>query len=128
MSSFRVNRISEDVKKELVDIIRVLKDPRIKHGVISIVKAEVTSDLSYATVYVSSLDGIEDAKEAVKGFESAAGYIRREIGNRLRLRRTPEFRFVADDSIAYSSEIFKKLDDIREKDRQNRQKDQTASD
>ena len=75
MSSFRVNRISEDVKKELVDIIRVLKDPRIKHGVISIVKAEVTSDLSYATVYVSSLDGIEDAREAVKGFESAAGYI-----------------------------------------------------
>lgn len=111
-----------------MDIIRVLKDPRIKHGVISIVKAEVTSDLSYATVYVSSLDGIEDAKEAVKGFESAAGYIRREIGNRLRLRRTPEFRFVADDSIAYSSEIFKKLDDIREKDRQNRQKDQTESD
>ena len=128
MSSFRVNRISEDVKKELVDIIRVLKDPRIKHGVISIVKAEVTSDLSYATVYVSSLDGIEDAREAVKGFESAAGYIRREIGNLLRLRRTPEFRFVADDSIAYSSEIFKKLDDIREKDRQNRQKDQTESD
>ena len=128
MASFRVNRIAEDVKKELVDIIRVLKDPRIQHGVISIVKAEVTSDLSYATVYVSSLDGIEDAREAVKGFESAAGYIRREIGSRLRLRRTPEFRFVADDSIAYSSEIFKKLDDSRERDRQNRRQDETETD
>ena len=114
MPSYRVNRISEDVKKELVDVMRRLKDPRIKQGLISIVKVDVTSDLSSATVYVSSLEGKDSAAEAVEGFRSAAGLIRREITHRLKLRRAPEFRFVADDSIEHSTHIFKMLDDLHE--------------
>ena len=114
MPSYRVNRISEDVKKELVDVMHRLKDPRIKQGLISIVKVDVTSDLSYATVYVSSLEGKDSAAEAVEGFRSAAGLIRREITHRLKLRRAPEFRFVADDSIEHSTHIFKMLDDLHE--------------
>ena len=114
MPSYRVNRISEDVKKELVDLMRRLKDPRIKQGLISIVKVDVTSDLSYATVYVSSLEGKDSAAEAVEGFRSAAGLIRREITHRLKLRRAPEFRFIADDSIEHSTHIFTMLDDLHE--------------
>ena len=114
MPSYRVNRISEDVKKELVDVMRRLKDPRIKQGLISIVKVDVTSDLSYATVYVSSLEGKDSAAEAVEGFRSAAGLIRREITHRLKLRRAPEFRFVADDASEHSTHIFKMLDDLHE--------------
>ena len=112
MASFRVNHISEDVKKELTSVMRTLKDPRINNGLITIVRVEVTSDLSYATVYVSSLDGMEGAKEAVEGFKSAAGYIRREVCKKVKLRRSPEFRFIADDSIEYSAGIYKMLEDL----------------
>ena len=74
---------------------------------------DLSKDMSHCKVYVSSMDGIEQAKEAVKGLTSAAGFIRREINNRLTMRRSPEFHFVADDSIAYSAEIAKKLDELK---------------
>ena len=114
MSSHKVQRASEDVKRELTDILRVLKDPRIT-GMISIVNIDLSNDYSHCTVFVSSLDGIESAKEAVKGLRSAAGFIRREIGTRMRMRRTPEFHFEADDGIAYSAGIHQLLHDINTK-------------
>lgn len=113
MPSFRVNRISQDIKKELADIMRQLKDPRIT-GLVSILRVEVTNDLSFANVTISSLDGLENAQKAVEGFKSAKGFIRREIGKRLKLRKMPEFIFEASDSIAYSQHIdetLKKLGD-----------------
>ena len=114
MSSHKVQRASEDVKRELTDILRVLKDPRIT-GMISIVNIDLSNDYSHCTVFVSSLEGIESAKEAVKGLRSAAGFIRREIGTRMRMRRTPEFHFEADDGIAYSAGIHQLLHDINTK-------------
>ena len=66
---------------------------------LSIVRTELSRDGSSCKVYVSSLSGIETAKESVKGLKSAAGYIRREVGSRLAMRHTPEFQFIADDSI-----------------------------
>lgn len=78
MAGYKVDRISEDVKRELTDIMRSLKDPRIS-GLITIVRTEMSKDMSQVKVYVSSMDGIEGAKEAVKGLKSAAGFIRREI-------------------------------------------------
>jgi ribosome-binding factor A len=104
MPSHKYQRASEDVKRELTDIMRGLKDPRIT-GMISVVSVDLTSDYSHCTVRVSSLESSGAAKEAVKGLRSAAGYIRREIGMRMRMRRTPEFHFEADDGIAYSAEI-----------------------
>ena len=82
-------------------------------GLISIVRAEVTRDMSYATVYISSMDGIEAAKNAVKGLTSAAGYMRRELGAALKLRHVPELRFVADDSIAYGAHILEVLSNVK---------------
>ncbi len=108
MGSYRMDRTGEDIMRELTAILRKVKDPRVT-GLISIVRADVTRDMSYATVYISSMDGIEAAKTAVKGLTSAAGYMRRELGAALKLRHVPELRFVADDSIAYSSHILEQL-------------------
>ncbi len=112
MAGHRIERITEDIKREISDIMRDLKDPRVQ-GLISIVRVEVTNDLSYAKAYISSMDGLESAKTAVKGLQSAAGYIRRELGGRMKLRHVPELLFQATDSIAYGAEINRKLEEIR---------------
>lgn len=104
MAGHKINRISEDIKRELSAIFRTLKDPRISE-MITVLRVDVTNDLSYATVHVSTIEGEEKTKESVKGLKSAQGYIRRELGSALRLRHVPELRFVADNSIAYSAEI-----------------------
>ena len=79
---------------------------------LSIVRVEVTNDLSYCTVYVSALEGLDAAKAAVKGLKSAAGFIRRELGHRLRLRHVPELIFTPTDSIEYSAEISRILNSL----------------
>ena len=108
MAGYRTDRVSEDIKREIVAMIRELKDPRVKDKMLTVVRVEVSSDLSYAKVYVSALEGLDTAKEAVKGLVSATGRIRREVGTRLHLRKTPELKFIADDSVEHGMEIFKK--------------------
>ena len=110
MAGYRTGRVSEDIKREIVALIRELKDPRVRDKILTVVRVEVSSDLSYAKVYVSSMNGINDAKEAVKGLTSATGLIRREVGNKLHLRKTPELKFIADDSVEHGMEIFKKIE------------------
>ena len=110
MAGFRINRVSEDIRREIIAVTRELKDPRVMGKMLTVVRVEVSSDASYAKVYVSDLKGIESAKEAVKGLTAATGYIRREVGSRLHLRKTPELKFVADDSIEQGFEMFKKLE------------------
>ena len=112
MPGYRIDRISEDVRRELSAIFRELKDPRVSGKMLSIVHAQVSSDLSYAKVNISAMEGFEAAQEAAKGLKAASGYIRRELGLRLRLRKVPELRFVADDSIAYGAKISKTLSEM----------------
>lgn len=112
MPSHKLGRTTEDIRRELSAIFRELKDPRVQQGLISIVRVDVTNDLSYATVSVSAMQGIEQANTAVAGLKSAAGYIRRELGHRLRLRHVPELHFVATDSIEYSANISRILKDL----------------
>ena len=112
MPNYRMDRTGEDIMRELTAILRTVKDPRVTDTLLSIVRVDVTRDLSYATVYISSMSGIDAAKEAVKGLKSAAGYMRRELGMALKLRHTPELRFVADDSIEYSTNIAAMLNKI----------------
>lgn len=114
MPSHRMGRTSEDIRRELTAIFRELKDPRVQ-GLISIVRVDVTSDLSYCTVFVSAMEGLDHAKEAVAGLKSASGFVRRELGNRLRLRHVPELQFRATDSIEYSANISKLLNDLETK-------------
>ena len=106
---YRIGRAAEDIKRELSDIMRSLKDPRVA-GLLSIVRVEVSGDLSYAKVYISSMEGLEQAKTAVKGLQNGSGYIRKELGRRVRLRKVPELKFIADDSIAHSAEILRMLE------------------
>ena len=115
MPNFKNARHSEDIHRELTDILRSLKDPRID-PMLSVVRTELSRDGSSCKVYVSSLSGLETARESVKGLKSAAGYIRREIGSRLAMRHTPEFQFTADDSIEYGVHIPRLLREIAPED------------
>lgn len=105
MASHRIERTTEDIKRELTAIFRELKDPRVTQVFLSIVRVEVTNDLSYCTVKVSAIEGLDKAKEAAKGLKNAGGYIRRELGRRLHLRHVPALIFEATDSIEYSANI-----------------------
>lgn len=116
MSGYRTDRVSEDIKREIAAQIRELKDPRVKDKILTVVRVDVSSDASYAKVYVSDIMGIEGAKEAVKGLESATGRIRREVGQKLHLRKTPELKFVADDSVEKSLNMFKILEEAKHHD------------
>jgi ribosome-binding factor A len=109
MAGYKLDRINADIQRELSDIIRNLKDPRIT-GLVSIIKVDVSQDLSYAKVYVSEVGG--DADEAIKGLKNAAGYARRELSSRLTIRKTPELKFIQDDSIEHSAKISKILNEI----------------
>ncbi|MGN0550295.1 MAG: 30S ribosome-binding factor RbfA [Acutalibacteraceae bacterium] len=105
MGGHKIDRTSEDIKRELTAILRELKDPRISSVLLSVVRTELTNDLSYCKVYVSAMEGEAAAKQAVKALKSAAGYIRRELGARLTIRHTPQLLFYATDSIEYSANI-----------------------
>ncbi|HBB72679.1 MAG TPA: 30S ribosome-binding factor RbfA [Ruminococcus sp.] len=111
MPNFKNSRMAEDIKRELTAILRELKDPRIDK-MLTIVRADLSGDMSSCKVYVSSLEGMERTKESVAGLRSAAGYIRRELFRRLEMRKSPELTFIADASIERSAEISKKLNDL----------------
>ena len=104
MPSFKTGRTASDIRRELSALIGGLKDPRISK-LISIIKVDVSGDMSYATVYVSAIEGYEKTVESVKGLKSGAGYLRRELGSRVKMRKTPELRFIADNSIEHSAHI-----------------------
>ena len=112
MSYQRIDRISEEVRREVDRIIREdLGDPRID-GTFSVTRAEVTRDLRYAKIYVSVLE--EDKREPMMAaLKSAAGYIRRELGRNIIIRYSPELSFVSDRNIAYGVHIAKVLSDAR---------------
>lgn len=109
MAGYKINRITSDIQFALSDLLREVKDPRVSK-LLSIVKTDVSGDLSYCTVYVSAIEGPEATAESVKGLKNAAGYLRRELGAKLSLRKVPELRFRADDSIMRSAGISQIID------------------
>ena len=113
MPSHKIQRINEDIRRELSAIFRELKDPRINSGLVSIVRVEVTNDLSYCKVYVSSLNGLKEAEVAVEGLKSASGYIKRELGRKLEIRHIPALIFCPTDSIEYGASISKMLNNLK---------------
>jgi ribosome-binding factor A len=115
MAGFKINRVTSDIKLALSDILREVKDPRVSK-LLSIVKLDVSGDMSYATVYVSAIEGKEKTLESVKALKNAAGYVRRELGSRLSLRKVPELRFIADDSIEISAKISRIVNSFEEDD------------
>ena len=112
MPSFKIGRTTEDIHRELSAILREVKDPRVGDCLLSVVRVEVTNDLSYCTVYVSTMEGLDRTKTAVQGLKSAAGYIRRELARTVNMRNTPEIRFILDQSIEYGVNISRKIDEV----------------
>ena len=100
----RVNRVGEQMKKELGDIIgRKIKDPRI--GFVTVTDVEVTGDLQQAKVFISVLGDDAQKENTLKALAKAKGFIRSEIGSRVRLRKTPEITFEFDQSVDYGNRI-----------------------
>ena len=110
MPSNRIGRINEEIQRELSALLRTVKDPRV-HGLVSITAVDTSSDLRYAKVNVSVRDK-SDVGEVVKGHKPAGGYFRRELGQALQLRYTPELTFVADDSIAEGAHILEIIEQL----------------
>lgn len=105
MAGYKINRVTSDIKICLSELLREVKDPRVSK-LLSIVKLDVSGDMSYATAYVSAIEGKEKTEESVKALnKSAAGFLRRELGSRMKLRKVPELKFVADNSIENSANI-----------------------
>ena len=111
MASNRINRINEEIQKELSNLLRTVKDPRVQDTMISITRVETTPDLRYTKVYVSFLQE-EKAAEALKGLKSAAGFLRRQLGTNLRLRYAPEIVWAQDDSITYGAKMLNLINSL----------------
>lgn len=108
----RSNRVAEQMKKELGEIIaRKLKDPRI--GFVTVTDVEVTGDLQQATVFITVLGDDRKRRETLKGLTQAKGFMRTEIGQRIRLRKTPELMFELDKSFDYGNKIDNLLRQIK---------------
>ncbi len=114
MASNRINRINEEIRKELSDLLRTVKDPRVQGTMISITRVETTPDLRYTKVYVSFLQE-ERTKEALAGLKSAGGYLRRQLGTNLQLRYSPEIVWAADDSITYGAKMLELINSLEVK-------------
>ena len=111
MASKRINGINQEIQKELANLLRTVKDPRVQNTMISITRVETTPDLRYAKVYVSFLEE-NKAAEAMKGLKSAGGYLRRELGRGLQLRYTPELVWALDDSITYGAKLLELINSL----------------
>jgi len=110
MASYKKSRVNEEMLREMSQIIRTIKDPRVNSGFVTVTHCEVSGDLKFAKIYFSVLNG--DISEVKKGLVSAKGYIRREIAARLNMRNTPELTFVSDDSMEKGAKISKILNEI----------------
>lgn len=116
MAKHRLDRISEEVKRVVSDIIRnSIKDPRVS-PMSSVMEAEVTPDLKYAKIYISVLGSDEEKEATIKGLNSAAGFIRHELGNNMKLRYSPEISFELDRSIEHGANIMRLLNEVMQKD------------
>lgn len=113
MSNIRANRVAEQIKKEIGELLtQKIKDPRI--GFVTITDVEVTGDLQQAKVFISVLGDEDKRDETLVGLAKANGFIRSEIGNRIRLRKTPEITFHFDESIEYGNRIETILRDLKD--------------
>ncbi|OPY59084.1 MAG: Ribosome-binding factor A [Pelotomaculum sp. PtaU1.Bin035] len=112
--SFRSERLAEAIKKEVSELLRdELKDPRI--GFVSITAVKVSKDLRYADVFASVFGDPADQKATIEVLSKAQGFIRGELGKRIRLRYTPEITFKLDQSIGRGTHLIKLMEEIREK-------------
>jgi ribosome-binding factor A len=113
MSVDRLSKLSEQIKKEISNIIQnEIKDPRVPI-LTSVISIEVTKDLRYAKVFVSIFGDEEKKVKCIEGLKSASGYIRKEVGSRMNIRYIPELIFEIDRSIEYGMHIDKVIKEMK---------------
>lgn len=116
MKKRRLHRISEELKRELSDIIQnKLKDPRIP-TLISVSYVDVTNDLSFATVGISIFGDEKVKRDAMEGLENAKGFIKKELGNGINIRIMPDLIFKLDESIEKNLEMQAIIDKLHAED------------
>lgn len=115
MANYRSRRVAQEIQREVSDILqRRIRDPRVQE--ITITDVQVTGDLQQATIYYSLLSDKASAhQKAEQGLAKAQGLIRKELGQRLRLYKTPELLFAEDESVRYGNHIDDLLRQMREK-------------
>ncbi len=111
MTTRRVQRLNEQIRRELSDILRnEVRDPRV--GVMTVTGVETTPDLDYARVYLNVVGDEAEKQEALEGLRSAASFARTELGKRLRVRRVPELHFELDRTLDYAMRIERLLGEV----------------
>ncbi|MCR5442109.1 MAG: 30S ribosome-binding factor RbfA [Lachnospiraceae bacterium] len=110
-NSIKNIRLNSEVQKELSQIIRDVKDPRVSPWT-SIIEVYVAPDLKTCKVWISVLGSEEDRDNTIKGLQSAAGYIRHELAVRMNLRNTPELTFISDTTTEYGVDMIHKIDEV----------------
>lgn len=116
MSSMRAERVGEQMKKELMDIINnKVKDPRV--GFITITDVVLTNDLSQAKVFLTVLGNDKEVENTFKALDKAKGFIKSELGSRMRLRIMPKLMYEYDQSIEYGNKIERMIQDLHKQDR-----------
>lgn len=116
-NSVKNRRINDEVRRELAEIIRDIKDPRVSK-MTSVMDVEVAPDLKTCKIWVTVLGSSEDGQRTMEGLHSASGFIRSELARRVNLRNTPELRFILDDSIAYGVAMSANIDAVKAQDEQ----------
>ncbi|MDO8536504.1 MAG: 30S ribosome-binding factor RbfA [Candidatus Omnitrophota bacterium] len=116
MTRLRPERVQEALRQEISKVaLEEIKDPRI--GFLTITKVELTKDLRYAKVFFSVLGGAKEKALALKGLNSAKGYIKGVVADRIKLRLVPELSFRIDESIEHTKEIYDLFEKIKKKDK-----------
>lgn len=116
----RSDRVSEQIRRELADLLRFgLKDPRIaaKLTLVTVTAVEVSPDYAHAKVFYTSMAGAEANVEIAAGLKRSAGFLRRELGKRIRIHQTPELHFVYDASVERGTELSRLIDEAVQSDR-----------
>ena len=105
----RKDRVSEQIRREIAELVRVeVKDPRV--GMVSITDVEVTPDYAHAKVFFSTLAGSQTVDAVLEGLQKASGFLRRELGKRIRIHTTPQLHFVFDRSLERGADLSKLIE------------------
>jgi ribosome-binding factor A len=114
-TSRRVSRVASLIQQEVSSmLLNDIKDDRVGAGMVSVTDVDVSGDLQHAKIYVSIYGTEEAKKETMAGLKSATGYVRRELGQRIRLRRTPEVMFVEDRALERGDRMLTLLNQLNE--------------
>lgn len=116
MASYNVGRLSEDIKREISAALRDIKDGKVVKALVSVSRCELTSDLSYCKVFVTTLDGGKTTEDIAARLQKAEGFFKKRINQRVKMRKMPQLIFVADNSTDYYehiSEVLSRLPGIK---------------